>query len=86
MVSKKIVVSNPTGLHARPASELTQFCKSFTEKIILKGNGKDTDAKSIIALLTAGLKKGTEIEVVVEGADEQNVCDKVVEFITNLKD
>ena len=84
MVSKKVVVVNPTGLHARPASQLTQFCKKFPEKIILSGNGKETDPKSIIQLLSAGLKKGTELEVKVEGENEQSVCDEVVKFIENL--
>lgn len=84
MISKKVIVSNPTGLHARPASQLTQFCKKFPEKIVLKGNGKDTDPKSIIMLLSAGLKKGTELEVQVEGENEASVCDEVVKFIENL--
>ena len=84
MVSKKVIVSNPTGLHARPASQLVQFCKKFPEKIILKGNGKDTDPKSIIMLLSAGLKKGTELEVEVTGDNEVAVCDEVVNFISNL--
>lgn len=84
MVSKKVVVVNPTGLHARPASQLTQFCKKFAEKIVLAGNGKETDPKSIIQLLSAGLKKGTELEVKVEGENEASVCDEVVKFIESL--
>ena len=86
MVSKKVVVSNPTGLHARPASQLVQFCKKFPEKITLKGKGKDTDPKSIISLLSAGLVKGTEIEVEVSGDNEASVCDEVVNFIANLSE
>ena len=86
MVSKNVTVSNPTGLHARPASQLTQFCKGFGEKIILSGNGKEIDPKSIIQLLSAGLKKGTELVVKVEGDNEQTVCDEVVKFIENLSE
>lgn len=86
MVSRKVIVSNPTGLHARPASQLTQFCKQFEEKIILVGNGKETDPKSIIMLLAAGLKKGTELEVQVEGGHEEKVCCEVVKFIENLSE
>ena len=86
MVSKKVVVSNPTGLHARPASQMVQFCKKFPEKIILKGKGKETDPKSIISLLSAGLTKGTEIEVEVDGENEATVCDEIVNFISNLSE
>lgn len=86
MISKKVIVVNPTGLHARPASQLTQFCKKYSEKIILSGNGKETDPKSIIQLLSAGLKKGTELEVKVEGENEATVCDEIVKFIENLSE
>lgn len=86
MTSRKVIVSNPTGLHAGPASQLTQFCKQFSEKIILKGNGKETDPKSITMLLSAGLKKGTEIEVVVEGDNEVPVCAQVAKFIETFSE
>ena len=84
MTSRKVIVSNPTGLHARPASQLVQFCKQFSEKIILKGNDKEVDPKSIIMLLSAGFKKGTEIEVIVEDGNESAVCAQVATFIEEL--
>lgn len=84
MISKKVVVQNATGLHARPASQLTQLCKKFPESIKLIGNGKTTDPKSIIQLLSAGLKKGTELEVQVEGENEEAVCNEIVSFIESL--
>ncbi len=86
MISKKVTLANPTGLHARPAAQLAQFCKKFPEKIILSGNGKDADPKSIIQLMGAGLKKGTELEVKVEGANEASVCDEVVKFLESLSE
>ena len=86
MVSKKVTILNETGLHARPAAQFSQFCKNYGEKIIILSNGKETDPKSIIQLMAAGLKKGTEVEVKVEGENESIVCDEVVSFIENLKE
>lgn len=86
MYSQNIVVQNATGLHARPASQLVQLCKKFPETIKLVGNGKETDPKSIVALLSAGLKTGTELEIRVEGENEEAVCKEIASFIENLSE
>lgn len=86
MFSKQIVISNPTGLHARPASMLTQFVKDFDEQILLKYDTIEADPKSIISLLAAGIKPGTEITVEVTGENEQETGEKLMSFLKNLKD
>ena len=52
MVSKKVVVTNKTGLHARPASNLVAFCKNYNSKIFLSNGEKKVSAASIIHVLT----------------------------------
>lgn len=87
MFAKKVTVANETGLHARPASMVTKFCKQYKEQEIrLVGNGKETDPKSIIQLLSAGLVKGTEIEVQVTGDNEEAVCNEIASYIESLTD
>ncbi|MBQ2205335.1 MAG: HPr family phosphocarrier protein, partial [Lachnospiraceae bacterium] len=63
MVSKLVTIVNETGIHARPATELSKFCSGFNEKITFICDGNGVDPKSIILLLAAGIKKGNEIEV-----------------------
>ena len=84
MVEQKIVIKNATGLHARPASQLTHLCKQFPEEIRLVNEGKTVDPKSIIALLSAGLKCGTPIAVQVTGENEETVCGEIAAFIESL--
>lgn len=86
MIQKETTVQNPTGLHARPASQLTQLCKKFPEKIAILAGDRTVDPKSIVSILMAGLKKGTAIVVQVEGENEQSVCDEVVTFIDGLSE
>ena len=86
MFSQKVTIQNETGLHARPASMLTQFCKKYPQTIRLVGNGKEVDPKSIVAVLAAGMKRGTEIEVRVEGENEAAAGAEIVDFINNLAD
>lgn len=86
MVSKKVVIQNETGLHARPAAEFVKFCMQFSEKIVLKSGGKEINTKSIISILAAGITKGAEIEVEVSGENEAKVCEEVVRYIENIKE
>ncbi len=84
MFQAETTIKNPTGLHARPASQLTQLCKSFPEKITLVTGEHQVDPKSIISILAAGMKSGTTITVQVEGENEQEVGEKIVTFINGL--
>lgn len=86
MVSKKVVVTNKTGLHARPASNLVAFCKNYNSKISLSNGEKKVSAASIIHVLTLGVKTGTELEVIAEGEDEAKAVEEVVKFIEALED
>ena len=86
MVSKKVVVTNKTGLHARPASNLVAFCKNYISKIFLSNGEKKVSAASIIHVLTLGVKTGTELEVIAEGEDEAKAVEEVVKFIEALED
>jgi phosphocarrier protein len=64
-------VTNPTGLHARPAAQFVQTAASFSSKVKISGNNKAADAKSILAVMSMGLSYGTEIIIAAEGEDEK---------------
>lgn len=70
MVSQKIVILNESGLHARPAGVLAQTAMKCNSNIFLKVGEKKVQAKSILNLMAAAIKKGTEIEVICEGETE----------------
>lgn len=84
MFQAETTIKNPTGLHARPASQLTQLCKNFPEKITLLCGEHQVDPKSIISILAAGMKSGTAITVQVEGDNEQAVGEEIITFINGL--
>ena len=66
-----VVIKNPTGLHARPAAMFVQKAASFKSKVRVRGNGKEADAKSILAIMGMGLTKDSEIAIVAEGEDHE---------------
>jgi phosphocarrier protein HPr len=73
MKTTQIVVLNPVGLHARPAALFVKLASAFTSEILicnLSSSGKWVNAKSILGLLTCGVKQGDRIEIKSEGPDE----------------
>jgi len=86
MVEKTITVVNPSGIHARPATMLVEFAKSYTGMVeVIKGE-KIGNLKSILMILTMGLKRGTEITLRVTGENEQEFLDSLVRFILDMED
>jgi len=64
-----IVITNPHGLHARPATALVEVAKGFEASIRLRHGDKVGDAKSLISILNLGIEAGTNLRVMAEGLD-----------------
>lgn len=81
MVSKVVTVVNTEGMHMRPAGMIAQAAKEHPDsEVIMKANGKDIKAKAVMQIMAAGIKKGTEVELVVTGGNEQAVLDEFVQM------
>ncbi len=83
MKTEKVVLENETGLHARPASELAKLASKFKCNVKINANGKTIDAKSILSIMSAGIKAKTEIEIECDGEDEENAIKEIVEAFKN---
>lgn len=81
MVSKKMVIKNPAGLHLRPISVLCNRSIDFKATITLKIGNKSVNAKSVIGVLSACVKHGDEIELICEGTDEEEALDMLSNMI-----
>lgn len=66
----KLTIKDPVGLHARPASILVQEATKFESDITISGNGKDANLKSIMSVMSLGVRTGEEITITAKGADE----------------
>ena len=81
MVSKVVTVVNAEGMHMRPAGMIAKAAKAHPDsEVIMKANGNDIKAKAVMQIMAAGIKKGTEVELVVTGGDEQAVLDEFVQM------
>ncbi len=81
MVSEKLTLQNPQGFHMRPAGVFAGEMGKFNSDIKIKFNGNDINGKSLMNIIAACIKCGSEIEVVCNGTDEQAALDKAVELI-----
>ena len=81
MVSKKVIIKNPTGLHLRPAGVLCKEAMQFKSLITFNFRGGTANAKSVLSVLGACIKSGTEIELVCEGEDEELALKTLVDSI-----
>lgn len=70
MVSKKVTVVNAMGFHMRPATSFAGAMGKYPCDIKLRVGGKDVNAKSLMNIIAACIKCGTEVEVVCDGERE----------------
>ncbi len=83
MVSQKVTIKNPTGLHLRPAGILCKEAVKYDSLITFNFKGGTANAKSVLSVLGACIKCGDEIEVFCEGEDEEQALEAVVAAVAN---
>ena len=81
MVSQKVVIKNPTGLHLRPAGILCKEAMQFKSKITFQFRDSTANAKSVLSVLGACIKSGDEVEFFCEGEDEEQALKTIIAAI-----
>ena len=86
MVSEKVQVNNPSGLHLRPAGILCKEAMKYKSQITFEYHGSSNgtaNAKSVLSVLGACVKGGDEVEFVCDGEDEEEALKTLVSAIEN---
>lgn len=81
MVSQKVTVKNPTGLHLRPAGVLCKKAIEYDSLVTFKFKNNVANAKSVLSVLGACVKSGDEIEVSCDGTDEEKALADIIKLI-----
>ena len=81
MVSQKVIIKNPTGLHLRPAGILCKEAMKFKSLITFSFRENTANAKSVLSVLGACVKSGDEIEIFCDGEDEQEALEALVSAV-----
>ncbi len=83
MVSTKLKIINPAGLHLRPISVLCNRTIDYKSTITIRMGNKSVNAKSVLGVLSACVKSGDEIELICEGPDESEALEVIGNMIKN---
>ncbi len=83
MYSKEVEVQNQVGLHARPATFFIQKANEFKSSIWVEKDERKVNAKSLLGVLSLGITKGTTINILADGADEEEAVVTLVNLIAS---
>ncbi len=83
MKSFEYVITDPVGIHARPAGILVKEIKKYASTVTVAKGEKAVNALKLMALMGMGIKQGDTVKVTVEGADEDTAFAAIQEFFKN---
>ena len=83
MITKKLMILNKLGLHARAAAKVVSTANQFESTIIITKDGKNADARSIMKLLMLSASQGSRISVEVDGVDQKDAMKSIEKLFNN---
>ena len=83
MINKEAVVNNQVGLHARPATFFIQKANEYKSSIWVEKDDRRVNAKSLLGVLSLGIVKGTSINLIADGPDEEAALEGLTGLIVS---
>lgn len=80
-MERTIVVNNEKGIHIRPAGDIAKVSKNFKSAMEIEFNGKRANTKSIMILMSLGVRKGNEIKIIANGEDAEDAITALAALI-----
>lgn len=77
----RYVITDEQGIHARPAGLFVKEAAACECKVTIRKDDKEVDAKRILGVMGLGVKKGQEILLKTDGADEEAAMEKLSAFL-----
>ena len=81
MIYKELVINNYDGLKAKAAASFVQIANQFDSQILIEFANKKINAKSIMGLLSLGVKYGESVYVFANGKDEKDAVAALVDLV-----
>lgn len=77
------IISDPLGIHARPAGLLARFARDFADtEVTIRKKEAEVRATQLMRLMSLGVRQGDEITVSAEGANEEQAIEALKRFFT----
>ena len=81
MVSQKVTLTNGQGFHMRPAGVFANAMSKYSCDVTIKFNGNDINGQSLMNIIAACIKCGSEVEICCDGADENDALKTAVDLV-----
>ncbi len=81
MKSFTYTLTDPQGIHARPAGLLAKSAAGYQSAVTLEVNGAKADAKRLMAIMRLAAKAGMDVTVTCEGDDEAVAAEGIQKFL-----
>lgn len=73
-------------LHARPAARFVRMAMGFGSQVVIESAGREADAKSLLAVLALGARRGTELRLAAQGDDAAAAVEALSACIAGLEE
>ncbi len=83
MLIKKVTVLNKEGLHARPSATLVKSASKYESDFFIQMQGFRVNGKSILGVMTLAAEYGAELELIVDGKDEEEAMETLTSLFEN---
>ena len=83
MIREPITIINQLGLHARAANKLVSTAMAYDSTVRLARDEQEVDGKSIMSVMMLAASCGTDIELIIDGNDENEARDALVALIND---
>lgn len=83
MIKKKVTIINSAGLHARPSAQLVKLASKFKSDFYIHSYGYRVNGKSILGVMTLAAEHGAELELELDGPDEEEAMSAIRELVDN---
>jgi len=83
MIQKTLVLNDPIGFHARTTSLFAKIASSFEAEVLVYFNDKKANGKSMLSLMSLGVKSKQEIRIETNGVDEAMALDRLSNLVTS---
>jgi phosphotransferase system HPr (HPr) family protein len=80
-VSRTVVVTNPLGLHLRPAGMLAALASRFQARVEVARGAERVDGKSVMSIMLLAVEQGGELQIEADGPDAHVAVEAIVRLV-----
>ena len=80
MIKKNVTLTNKFGIHVRPASLISKTASKYKSNFLIRKDDMEINGKSVMGIMMLGAGKDTELELVFDGVDEQEMMEDIVKL------